>query len=235
MTRFHQTDPKAERQIHVKLGDPDTDSLRPVAGSSKDALNNKLITQAIAAQWTPKGATDEQHGDSALVTLLAMMELAPRDGVEGMLAAQIVAQHGMAMEMARRAMLPDQPYEFAAGMRKASIQASRACVELLDALDRRRGKRGRQNIKVTHLHVSGDARAVIGNFNAAEGGGGDGDGIDGEPYAAGHLAGPLGAGAILPPLRSANPERQPVPVPGDAERPMQDARRQKHRAKPRGA
>lgn len=235
MTRVHKTDPKAERSIYVPLNAPDTSDMRPIGGSNRDALNNHLMIQAIRSQWVPKSATDEQHGDLTRATLLMMMELAPRDGVEGMLAAQIVAMHGLTMDMARRAALPDQPHEFATSMRKASIQASRACVELLDALDRRRGKRGRQNIKVTHLHVSGDARAVIGNFNAAEGGGGDGDGIDGEPYAVGHLAGPPGAGAILPPVRSANPERQPVPVPSDAERPMQDARRQKHRAKPRGA
>lgn len=235
MSREHATDPKAERQIRVMMDAPDTDKMRRIAGSGRDALNNKLMMQAIRAQWTPKGATDDDHAEVALSTLLAMMELAPRDGVEGMLAAQIVAQHGAAMEMARRAMLPDQPCEIAAGMRKGSIQASRACAELLDALDRRRGKRGRQNIKVTHLHVSGDARAVIGNFNAAEGGGGDGNEIDGEPHASGHLAGAPGAGAILPPVRSANPERQPVPIASDAERPVPDARRQKHRAKPRGA
>lgn len=235
MSDEYATPPQAERQVRVNMNAPDTDKMRRISGSSRDALNNKLMMQAIRAQWTQKGATDEEHGEAALTTLLLMMELAPRDGVEGALAAQFVAQHAMTMEMARRAMLPDQPAEFAAGMRKASVQASRACVELLDALDRRRGKRGRQNIKVTHLHVSGDARAVIGNFNSDEGGGGDGNEIDGEAHAVGHLAGPPGTGVGMSPVRCENPERQPVPVAGDAQRAMPDARRQKHRAKPRGA
>ena len=232
MSNGHKTDPKAERQIHVELGRPDTSDLRPVAGSGKDTLNRSLIAQAAAAQWTPRGATDAQHGEAALSALLLMMEIAPRDGVEGALAAQFVAQHGMSMEMVRKAHLPDQPHEIAAGMRKASIQASRACVEILDALDRRRGKGGKQHITVKHLHVSDDARAVIGNFEA---GGGDEHAIDGEAHAAGQLAGPLGAGLVMPEVRSANPERQPVPIPSNAQRPLPDARRQKHRAKPRGA
>jgi hypothetical protein len=38
------------------------------------------------------------------------------------------------------------------------------------------------------------------------------------------------AGVVLPPLCSPDQERQPVPVSGDAERQMQDARREEHRA-----
>ena len=228
MSNGHKTDPKAERQIHVELGRPDTSDLRPVAGSGKDTLNRSLIAQAAAAQWTPRGATDAQHGEAALSALLLMMEIAPRDGVEGALAAQFVAQHGMSMEMVRKAHLPDQPHEIAAGMRKASIQASRACVEILDALDRRRGKRGRQNIRVTHLHVSDDALAVIGNFEA---GGGDGEELeDGPREPPARLAHDAAVGAVLPPLLREEPARHSVPGSSDARQTaVQAARRERKR------
>lgn len=228
MSRVHETAPEAERRIHVELGRPDTADLRPVAGSGKDTLNRSLIAQAAAAQWTPRGATDAQHGEAALSALLLMMELAPRDGVEGALAAQFVAQHGISMEMVRKAHLPDQPHEIAAGMRKASIQASRACVEILDALDRRRGKGGKQHITVKHLHVSDDARAVIGNFEA---GGGDGEELeDGPREPPAQLAHNATFGAVLPPLRGEEPAQQSVPGASDARQTaVQAARRARKR------
>ena len=37
-------------------------------------------------------------------------------------------------------MIPDQPFEAAQGFRKAAANASRTFVELLSALDRKRGK-----------------------------------------------------------------------------------------------
>ena len=61
-----------------------------------------------------------------------------------MIAAQAMAAHLASMECSRRAMVPDQPFEAAQGLRKAAANASRTFVELLSALDRKRGKGGQQ-------------------------------------------------------------------------------------------
>ena len=53
-----------------------------------------------------------------------------------MIAAQAMAAHHASMECSRRAMVPDQPFEAAQGLRKAAANASRTFVELLSALDR---------------------------------------------------------------------------------------------------
>ena len=65
-------------------------------------------------------------------------------------------------------MIPDQPFEAAQGLRKAAANASRTFIELLAALDRRRGKGGQQVVRVEHVHVHSGGQAVVGNVKAGE-------------------------------------------------------------------
>ena len=95
------------------------------------------------------------------------------DEIEGMIAAQAMAAHHASMECSRRAMLHEQPFEAAQGLRKAAANASRTFVELLSALDRKRGTGGQQKVTVEHVHVHSGGQAVVGNFAVpATGGGG---------------------------------------------------------------
>jgi hypothetical protein len=70
----------------------------------------------------------------------ALMGIAPKDELEGMVAAQLVAAHNAAMECYRRAMIGEQTFE---GRRENLAQAnklSRTYAALLEALNRHRGK-----------------------------------------------------------------------------------------------
>ena len=135
-----------------------------------------------------------------------------------MLAAQAMAAHHASMECSRRAMLPDQPFEAAQGLRKAAANASRTFVELLAALDRKRGKGGQQVVRVEHVHVHSGGKAVVGNI-ATDGGGGAHE-IPEEPRGApARLAHDAAIGAVLPALRGADAEREAVPVACDEEPP----------------
>src|SRR5205085_5901425 len=83
------------------------------------------------------------------------------DGLEGMMAAQLIAAHSAAMECYRRAMLGEQTFE---GRRENLSQAnklSRTYAVLLDALNRHRGK-GQQKVTVEHVHVHAGGQAVVG-------------------------------------------------------------------------
>src|SRR4051794_37338149 len=105
---------------------------------------------------------------SASAAVAALVGIGPRDELEGMLAAQMIAAHSAAMECYRRAMLPEQPFE---GWRKALTQAnklSRTYATLLESLNRHRGK-GQQKVTVEHVHVHQGAQAIVG---AVEAGGG---------------------------------------------------------------
>jgi hypothetical protein len=89
----------------------------------------------------------------------AMAAFNPTDEIEGMIAAQADAQHHAAMESSRRAVIPDQGFEAGREYRKAAVNASRAFVELVSALDRKRGKGGRQKVTVEHVHVHAGGKA----------------------------------------------------------------------------
>ncbi len=89
----------------------------------------------------------------------------PNKSLEGMLAAQAVAAHHGAMECYRRAMLPDQPSEIATKLRKDAANLSRTMVDMLGALDRKRGK-GPQVIRVERMVVQDGGQAGVGNVQA---------------------------------------------------------------------
>ena len=84
------------------------------------------------------------------------MGIGPKDELEGMIAAQLIAA-----QRYRRAMLGEQTFE---GRRENLSQAnklSRTYAVLLDALNRHRGK-GQQKVTVEHVHVHAGGQAVVG-------------------------------------------------------------------------
>ena len=106
-----------------------------------------------------------KHSDPATrdnqysATVAALVGIGPKDELEGMMAAQLIAAHNAAMECYRRAMIGEQTFE---GRRENLAQAnklSRTYATLLEALNRHRGK-GQQKVTVEHVHVHSGGRAV---------------------------------------------------------------------------
>ena len=94
---------------------------------------------------------------------------------------------------------------------------SRTYAVLLDALNRYRGKEGQQKVTVEHVDVHAGGQAVVGMVESPRGG--DQPKSEDQPRAK------QIAHAPQPAVWSADKERQPLPVSGDAERPLPDARR----------
>ena len=105
-----------------------------------------------------------------------------------MIAAPAMAAHHASMECSRRSMVPDQPFESAQGLRKAAANASRTFVELLSALDRKRGKGGQQKVTVEHVHIHPGGQAIVGSVETGGRGGGGAHEIREEPRALDQLA-----------------------------------------------
>jgi hypothetical protein len=90
-----------------------------------------------------------------------MVGIRPKDELEGMIAAQLLAAHNAAMECYRRAMIGEQTFE---GRRENLSQANKLSgtyAVLLDSLNRHRGK-GQQKVTVEHVHVHSGGQAVVG-------------------------------------------------------------------------
>jgi hypothetical protein len=189
-------------------------TLQRFGGSKSDLFNNTLIRQVLEGVWATR--PDPEHRDLLIASNLAALNgINPRDEVEGMLGAQMVACHNAAMECFRRAMLSEQTFE---GRKENLTQANkltRSYTTLMDALGRHRGK-GQQKVTVEHVHVHAGGQAIVGTVE----GGGVANGNQGQPHAKRIDA---LAHAPVAPLRSENPERERVPLAGDAEREVSHA------------
>ncbi len=201
----------------VVANDPDDrkGALKSIGGSQSDHWNNLLANQAVQALWV-KNSDPETRDHQLNATVAALVGIAPKDEMEGMMAAQLIAAHNAAMECYRRAMIGEQSFE---GRRENLSQAnklSRTYATLLEALNRHRGK-GQQKVTVEHVHVHAGGQAVVGLVGTP--GGGDRGKLEEQPHAK------QIAHALEPTLPSQDENRDAVPIARDDERALPDARR----------
>ncbi len=193
--------------------------LKTIGGSQSDHWNNILANQAVQALWL-HNSSPEECDKKFNATVAALMGIAPKDELEGMMAAQLVAAHSAAMECYRRAMIGEQTFE---GRRENLAQAnklSRTYAALVEALNRHRGK-GQQKVTVEHVHVHAGGQAVVGMVAAPGQPGGGGASKIREQSHAKQIA-----HAPEPAMLCPNPSRDAVPIARDGERSLPDARRQ---------
>jgi len=203
----------APTTLRVSPPESEPGSLKRIGGSMNDAFNNIVANQAIKSLWVAHSDSDGLDSQYQAV-LAAMMGIEPHDEIEGMLAVQMVATHNAAMECFRRDMLENQTFE---GHRENLNQANkltRSYATLMEALNRHRGK-GQQRVTVEHVHVHQGGQAVVGTVEHP--GGGHHSKSEEQPHAKQITHAPE------PPMWSADTGRSPVPVAGDAERPLPNA------------
>ena len=189
--------------------------LKSLGGSQSDNWNSILANQTVQTLWVAHSEQETKDRQYS-ATAAALVGIGPKDELEGMMAAQLIAAHNAAMECYRRAMIGEQSFE---GRRENLNQAnklSRTSATLLEALNRHRGK-GQQKVTVEHVHVHAGGQAVVGMVETP--GGGDRPKSEDQPHAKQIAHAPQ-----LPMWRT-DEKRKPVPVGSDAERPMPDARR----------
>jgi hypothetical protein len=187
--------------------------LRMIGGSMADDWNNMLANQVRYTLWFFGSENAEEIRRQRHASVDALIGIKPKDEIEGMIAAQLIACHTACMECHRRAMIRDQTFE---GRRENLGQAnklSRTFAALVEALNRHRGK-GQQKVVVEHVHVHEGGQAIVGNVEA-------GGGVAPKPKDQAHALA-YAPGQTLP---SADTARDGVPVAGNDKRQMPDARR----------
>ena len=143
---------------------------RHYAGSPEPDFNWQIVREA-AANIRMLGPEEDNTAQKLLrITCSALGAFEPQDEIEGMIAAQAVALHFGAMEALRRSMLTDQPHEIAARLRKDGANLARAMTDMLDALDRKRGK-AQQVMRIERVVVEDGGKAIVGVANATTLGG----------------------------------------------------------------
>jgi hypothetical protein len=187
--------------------------LKRLGGSEFDDWNEVILNQVAATLWL-KNCDAQERTKQVASAFAGMVGVGPKDELEAMLAAQLIACYSASMECYRRAMIGEQTFE---GRRENLSQAnklSRTYATLLETLNRHRGK-GQQKVTVEHVHVHAGGQAVVGTVETP--GGGDRTKLEEQPHALAYASGAA--------MRSPDPTREPVSVTGDAERSLPDARR----------
>jgi hypothetical protein len=188
---------------------------KDIGGGESENWNLRQMQLMLSALPGASARDRKSAGEVGSAVVSGLMDVKPTDPIEGMLTSQIVVAHEAALAMYRRAWSqPPEYFDAQCRYLQMADKAQRTLAILTERLDRHRGA-GQQSITVKHVTVNAD-NAIVGDVNQMPGGGSLAK-IEGQPHALGH--------AIQPTLWSENPQREPVPVAGDAERTLPDARR----------
>jgi hypothetical protein len=102
----------------------------------------------------------------------ALHSISPRDGLETLLAVQMVGIHNIAMEFLKRAAVRGQTdYGLDVNVSRAT-RCLRTFAIQMEALKAHRSK-GQQSVKVEHVHIHRGGQAIVGAVNHTRKGGGE--------------------------------------------------------------
>lgn len=190
---------EATKEQHKVLSDP---LLRHTA--------DRLVTVMRRPQAETATKNELEFGINALVGLK------PENTAEVLLCTQMVAVHEVTMEMLTRAKMADglvQMQEFGALATKLLSMFERQYTTLMKV------RRPQQTVRVEHISVNAGAQAVIGNVNTGARGLGQNEG---QPHATISPTAPVvGPGGSM---LGENAPRDALPITGDAEGPLPNAR-----------
>ena len=151
--------------------------LKALGGSDWPEFNRALLNATVAV-FPPQDP--DAVSPHVAATSAALAAFKPADEIEAMIGAQVVALHHVSMECLRRAMVSGQIPEVASKLRKDGANLARAMTDMLDALDRKRGK-APQVVRVERVVVHDGGQAIVGNVK-----GGDAAATKPVPSAIGH-------------------------------------------------
>lgn len=97
----------------------------------------------------------------------ALLELKPRNGMEAVLAAQIISNHLLAMKFSRLTMV-EKTTERVEKLEVMATKFLRTTTAQMEALHKLRNG-GKQKVKVEHVHVYEGGQAIVGTVNPGGG------------------------------------------------------------------
>ncbi|MBU1008107.1 hypothetical protein KKA53_03445 [Candidatus Dependentiae bacterium] len=140
-----------KREIQTKI-------ILKATGTSCHEFSELLISQAMDALINPRGFTSSANAISG-----ALLELNPRDAMEGMLCSRLIVLQNHIMNCLAGANPSEQTEKKTDLNINRATKLSRAFNETLEALNRYRRK-GQQKITVQHVNVSDGGQAIIGDL-----------------------------------------------------------------------
>ena len=134
--------------------------MKETFGTEDEELQSQLLCQAtsIVPDFVGREIKTMDHVAAAL------HGIGPRDGLEGLLAVQMVAVHTLALECVSRAASREQTDLGVEVNINRATKLMRTFTNQTEALDRYRGK-GEQKMTVEHVHVYRGGQAIVGQVS----------------------------------------------------------------------
>mgnify|MGYP000686272952 CR=1 FL=1 len=130
-------------------------------------VDDKDAFALLLAQAANSSAlTDVDDKYNSIMPLL--LDIAPQDALEGMLAVQMVATHNLALEMTKRALINEQTVDGVNYNVNRITKLMNTFKSQVETLQKYRNK-GQQTIQVQHVTVNEGGQAVVGNVKGGEG------------------------------------------------------------------
>ena len=183
------------------------DHLLDTFGTTSGDFVNLALAQVLDAMRARGKSAPDAMTINAAIAIVSGVE--PANEVEALLASQMAATHGLAMEMLGRTLRVEQlnQAEVQGGLAVKLLRTFTLQAETLAKL--RRG--GGQTVRVEHVHVHAGGQAIVGNVTP---GGGAILKSEDQPHAKQDTV--THAYAPFDPLRSAHPQSNRVPVASNA-------------------
>lgn len=165
---------RVEGEGRLVLGSPPAEDRTPqeVEASLRSALDTfgcldsdfitRLINQVVNVAPNHSQEDLERWANAILA---AIHGIKPRDPLEAMLAAQMVASHTAGMECARRAFLAEQTTEGTSANINRMTKMMRTFTAQVEALQKYRHG-GQQTVTVQRVSVQDGGQAVVGNIRS---------------------------------------------------------------------
>lgn len=147
----------------------DGDSLLHCLATMESAgTNHRDMAENVARQVMNVAPKSQDSVGSVNETLATLHSLGAQDPLEGLLMAQMVGTHNLAMNFMARAMSSENSEMTDMNVNRAT-KLSRTFVAQLETLNRHRGK-GQQKVTVEHVTVNQGGQAMIGVVERSGGG-----------------------------------------------------------------
>ena len=130
------------------------------SGSPDLMFSQWLGEQTINAHCLPASLSETQKELRAAGILAQMKAIAPRNGLEGMLAAQMVTMHGTGCELLRRAIRLDESVQQADLLMRTSTRMMTLFARQTELLLRLRGHE-KQTLRIEHVRKAEDGRVSV--------------------------------------------------------------------------
>ncbi len=137
--------------------------LAETTGTDNPELARTLVEQVAHTLCLPAELTDEQRQKRVVAAMAALKGIKPQDEIEGMLAAQMIATHGVAMHFLQMAMLHNQSSMAVDIALKHATKLLSLFAKQIETLNRNRGK-GQQKVTVEHVQVQSGGQAIVGSI-----------------------------------------------------------------------